>query len=250
MQQKIYDLLLNEEEISWRTIIYDLVKSEQMDPWDINITLLTQKYIETIRQMQEHDLKISGKIVLAAAVLLKIKSSHLVNNDFSKFDSLLNQHDDLEEIEEELYDQIEGVHSKKYQEQYGLIPRNPQPRNRKVSVNDLVEALQRAMTSKKRILERMKPVKFNFPKSKIDIMEVIRDVLHKIQYYTKKDNKKEIDFSRLLPPKASKEDKVYTFLPLLHLENQQKLIMRQTLPFSEINISLNNGKKANKANSP
>ncbi len=247
MQQKIYDLLLNEEEISWRTIIYDLVKSEQMNPWDINITLLTQKYIETIRKMQEHDLKISGKIVLAAAVLLKIKSSHLVNNDFSKFDSLLTQHDDLEDIEEELYDQIEG-RGNRSKEQYTLIHRNPQPRNRKVSVNDLVEALQRAMTSKKRILAKIKPVKFNFPKNKVDIMEVIKDVLHKIQYYTKKDDKKEIVFDRLLPMKAGRQEKVYTFIPLLHLENQQKLTMRQKTPFSDINISLNN-KRAKKGNS-
>ena len=75
MQQKIFDMLLQEEEISWRTIIYDLVKTEQMDPWDINITLLTQKYIEVIKEMQEHDLRVSGKILLAAAVLLKMKSS-------------------------------------------------------------------------------------------------------------------------------------------------------------------------------
>ena len=52
MQQKIFDLLLEQEEISWKTIIYDLVKSEEMDPWDINITLLTQKYIQVIKEMK------------------------------------------------------------------------------------------------------------------------------------------------------------------------------------------------------
>ena len=46
MQDKIWDVLLKEEEIGWRSILYDLVKSEKMNPWDINITLLTQKYIQ------------------------------------------------------------------------------------------------------------------------------------------------------------------------------------------------------------
>ena len=98
--QQIWDLLIKEEEISWRTILYDLVKTEQMDPWNINITLLTKKYIDTIKEMPEHDLRVSGKIVLAAAILLKIKSNHLIDNDFSRFDALLTPDEDLEEIED------------------------------------------------------------------------------------------------------------------------------------------------------
>ena len=54
MQEKIWDLLIKEEEISWRTILYDLVKSEEMDPWNIDITLLTQKYIETILHLENY----------------------------------------------------------------------------------------------------------------------------------------------------------------------------------------------------
>ncbi len=244
MQQKIWDLLITEEELSWRTILYDLIKSEEMDPWDINITLLTKKYIQTVKEMQEHDLKISGKIVLAAAVLLKIKSNHLVDNDFEKFDLLMNPPEDFDDIEEEIYDLIEGNRSSKDKQQYTLIPRNPQPRNRKVSVEDLVSALQRAMTSKKRILEKMKPVKFEMPKRHLDIMEVIQDVYHKITYYTNKDKKTDITFTRLLPARASKEDKVYTFIPLLHLENHHKIELAQTESFGEINIQLASKKKA------
>ena len=43
---------------------------------------------------------------------------------------------------------------------------------------------------------------------------------------------------RLLPPKAGRPEKVFTFIPLLHLEHQQQLKMRQERPFEEIEISL------------
>lgn len=236
MQDKIVDLLLNQDELGWKTIIYDLVKTEQMDPWDIDISLLAQKFIQVIKEMQEHDFTIPGKILLAAAVLLKIKATHLVDNDISNLDRLINQHDGIPE--EELFEEMEqrlrnpdSVHPQ-------LIPRNPQPRNRKVSVEDLVEALQRALATKKRILAQQRPVKFPMPQRKIDILEVIRDIYHKINYYLNKEPDQKLTYTRLLPPKAGKQEKVYTFIPLLHLENQQKIEMEQKGHFEEIVVNL------------
>ena len=85
MQEKIMDLLLNQDELSWKKIIYELVESEQMDPWDINISLLAQKFIQIIRQAQEHDLKIPGnpptpKQILQGILELmdRIKKQHCI----------------------------------------------------------------------------------------------------------------------------------------------------------------------------
>ena len=237
MQQQLFDMLLKEEEVSWKTLLYDLVRSEQMDPWDINITTLSQKYIKTIKEMQEHDLRISGKIVLAAAILLKMKSSHLLEHGISQLDLLINSTE--EDLEEELYEEIEGTSNvRKKMDKYTLIPRNPQARNRKVSVNDLVKALEKAMTSKRKILARTRPVQFKLPDKGIDIMEVINDIYHKITYYTKKQKSKTLKFSKLLPPRAGKQEKVYTFLPVLHLENQHMIETKQIKPFSEIDIKV------------
>ena len=241
MQQKIFDLLLEQEEVSWKTIIYDLVKTEEMDPWDINITLLTKKYIEVIKAMKEHDFRISGKILLAAAILLKLKSTHLIDYDISKLDQLINSTDE-EIIEEELLEGLSGRLDRD-KNKYQLIHKNPQARNRKVSIQDLVDALQKAIESKKRLLARTKPVKFNLPKRNIDILEVIRDVYNKITYYSKKDNEK-ITFTKLLPPRAGKQEKVHTFIPLLHLENQEKVEMEQQQHFEEIYITLTKKNKA------
>jgi len=239
MQEEILDLVLREEEVGWKTIIFDLVKSEQMDPWDIDISLLTQKYLQVIKKLKEHDLKVSGKVLLAAAILLKMKSTHLIDKDISHFDALLNPEEALLEDE----DQLEITRGKKEKQQFTLIPRNPQPRNRKVSVQDLVNALQQALATKKRMLERIRPVQFNLPEKKTDIMEVIHDIYHKVVYYTEKEQTDTITFTRLLPPRAGRHEKVYTFLPLLHLENQQKIEMEQEKPFAEINVSLSKERK-------
>ena len=77
--------------------------------------------------------------------------------------------------------------NKKGHEKFPLIPRNPQARNRKVSIHDLVDALQRAMATKKRVLAKIKPVKFKMPGKGVDIMEAIQETYQKIIYYAKKD---------------------------------------------------------------
>lgn len=237
MQQKVFDLVIEQDEVAWKTILYDLVKTEQMNPWDINVSLLTRKYVRLIKEMQEHDLKISGKVILAAAVLLKIKSGYLLDHDITNLDNLLNQGEEL--TDEELLEELEDLTGKRKEKQkYQLIPKQPQPRSRKVSIHDLVDALQRAMESKRKTLAKQRPVKYELPKRKIDILEVIHNIYHKIVYYTKKDKKKKLTFSQLLPPRAGKEEKVYTFIPLLHLESQRKVETQQKQHFDEIYVKL------------
>src|SRR3989344_2670418 len=228
MQQQLFSMLLESEEVTWKTLLYDLVESKKMDPWDINITLLTQEYLAAIKKMQKHDLRISGKILLAAAIMLKIKSTYLIDNDLSNLGRLMNQNE--EELEEELLNVDENYPKEK--QKFQLIPKNPQPRNRKVSIYDLVEALQQALASKRRILAKYRPAHFVLPKAKVDIMGIIRDIYHKIAYYSSKDDQP-LSFTKLLPPRAGKREKVYTFVPLLHLENEQKILTEQKKPFDE-----------------
>ncbi len=237
MQQQILNLLIEQEDVSWRQMLFDLIESEKMDPWDIDVSLLTQKYIEAVHTMKEHDLKISGKVLLAAAMLLKMKSTYFLDKDIVDLDRLMNPEDYIEEedwanlTDEEKQKRLEKL-------QYTLIPRNPQPRTRKVSIHDLVQALQHAMETKKRILAQQRPVPFKIPERKVDIMEVLRDVYHKIVYYTEKEEQKKLTFTQLLPPRAGKQEKVYTFIPLLHLENLQKIETEQPKAFDEIYIKL------------
>ena len=94
------------------------------------------------------------------------------------------------------------------------------------------------METKKRKLAKIRPVKFEMPKRKFDIMETIRDVYNRVKVYLNTNKQNTVTFSQLLPSKAQKRDKVYTFIPLLHLENQRKINTKQDKPFGEIFVKL------------
>lgn len=228
---------MDKNEISWQSILYDLVRTEKMDPWDIDISLLAEGFLERLRKFKEMDLNISGKVVLAAAILLKIKSKRLVGADLDNLDRLFAQ---SEENEEDLYDELIGGGAKereKYDPQK-LIPRTPQPRKRKVSIYDLVNALQQAMEVKKRkVIRDVPPLNIEMPVKKFDIGSVIKSVYGKIKFFVTKGNDG-LTFSKLIPEQPTKEDKVYTFIPLLHLTNQRKVDLNQEQHFGEIEIEL------------
>lgn len=229
-------MLVEQNEISWKTIILDLVSSEQMDPWDVNISLLTDKYIERLRELKEQDLKVGGKVVLAASILLRIKSTKLVSDDMDDFDRLIagtdmNQEAFYDSLEQEL---AQGEREA-LKEEFELLPRMPQARRRKVSVFDLVKALDKALEVKQRRVLQSIPPPLPLPVRKFDLGASVANLLQRLKSLF--SYKKRLTFTDLLPT-HSKQDKVYTFIPLLHLSNQQKVELEQAVPFGEIEVKL------------
>ncbi|MDI6737811.1 MAG: segregation/condensation protein A [Nanoarchaeota archaeon] len=235
MQDKILSLILEQNEVTWQTIIYDLIRSEEMDPWDIDVSVLTGRYIETIKQMQQMNFFISGKVLLAAALLVKIKSERLVNEDIAYFDSILFP-------QTEMFDEndMQFVERPKI-EHPPLGIRTPMPRKRKVYVQDLMKALERALEVDKR-----RAIKFNryhteniavMPERKVDILQLMKTIYSTILGFFEK--KETITFSRLLPQgEITKKEKVLTLIPLLHLENEIKVGLNQEKHFDEIYVTL------------
>lgn len=250
MQEKIFEMLFNEDEITWQTMIYEAVRNEQMDLWDIDISLLAQRFLEMLKKLKEMDFRISGKIILAAAILLKLKSRHLVEKDITELDRLISS---SEQTEEEFYDELEAdlyQHGavKIGDDSYQLIPRTPQPRKRKVSVYDLVEALNKALEVKRRrVIDTIPDVKIELPKKTTDISVVIQDVYIQIRGFFLKHRQQKLTFTQLIPS-DKKEDKVMTFIPLLHLTTQRKIDLFQKVHFGEIEIILT--KKADEQAKP
>ena len=238
MEDKIFELLVENDDIGWKDIIFNLVKTEQMDPWDIDICGLAKKYIGMLNKAKELDFKISGKVVLAAALLLRLKSKRLVGADLDEFDRLLagNQVD-----EDEFYEDLAAMRDASQipeEEKLKLIPRTPQPRKRKVSVYDLVNALEKALEVKKRrIIKSMPTLEVEQPKRTKDVGIIIRQVYSKILDFFVGGESKRLTFSTLVPSKT-KEDKILTFIPLLHLSNHRQIDLDQRRHFGEINIKL------------
>lgn len=232
---RIFSILFSKaDEVTWQSIIYELIKSEQMDPWDIDVSILAQKYISMLRTLKEHDFRVSGKVLLAAAILLKMKSNRLVGEDLTELDRILIGVE--EEMEDLGFD--EAGEAAKIGEIPALIPRTPQPRKRKVSIFDLVDALERALEVKKRrLLNSIPPLNIEAPKRKKDITQIIREVYGRIKSFFIGALKDRLTFSKLLPSET-KEDKVYTFIPLLHLAQQNKIELVQEVPFGDIGVLL------------
>ncbi len=61
----------------WKSMLYELVDKGEIDPWNVDIVRLTSIFIEEIRQMKSKDLYIPANVVLAASILLYLKSSIL-----------------------------------------------------------------------------------------------------------------------------------------------------------------------------
>ena len=134
MHDKIFEILFAKDDITWQSLLLELVKAEGMDPWDIDVSLLAQRYIEMLQQLKHLDFHISGKVVLAAALLLKVKSTRLLHEDISNIDRLFASTEESElegEFSEQEY--IQGIDGEGNPIPT-LIPHTPQPRKRKVSI--------------------------------------------------------------------------------------------------------------------
>ena len=226
---------MKEDEITWQSIINELVKEEGMSPWDVNLSILSKKFLDTLKKMQEANLFVSGKVILAAAILLRMKSSHLVDEDLPLFDLIINP------PEEDLYDDAESFYAGdgkiKTMDIPKLAVKSPQRRKKNVTVNDLIYALQKALNvQERRLMRELKYKSYEIPSvpvKKIDLEKVIIEIYKKITSLFKK--KEDITFSGLVNS-DSKEDKIFTFVPLLHLDNQNKVNLVQDKPFGEIKI--------------
>lgn len=235
MSDRIFNIIFNEDEVTWQSLLLDLVKSEDMDPWDIDISDITHKYIGMVKEVQKTDLRVSGKVLLAASLLLRMKSQRFLDDDITSFDNMMyepEEETDFLEVDDEGKKIDRDIYKK-----LKLIPKTPQPRKRKVSIYDLVDALQQALEVNKRRTERIPVVNVEVPEKKIDISEIMGNVYDKIKSMFQKEGGKNVKFSRLVPDET-KESKVYTFIPLLHLCNQRKIDMEQQYPFGDIDILL------------
>ncbi len=231
MQDRILNMLMQDDEITWQTIIYDLVKSEEMDPWDIDLSKLASMYLDMIKKLKGTNLFVSGKVILASAILLKIKSEKLVTENIAAFDQMMYPSDEIEQLD----DFVQEDHRIEVPK---LLLKTPQPRKRKVTLNDLMSALQKAIeVNQRRIFksEERYIEKAVLPEKVIDITSLIKNLYEKIKGMF--IDKEILTFTELVGS-DKKEDKLLTFIPLLHLANESKVNLEQEHHFGEIKIEL------------
>jgi len=232
-QNQFFDLITGEE-LSWQAIIYDLIKTEQLDPWDINLAVLAEKYVQIIQQLEDADFFISSKVLLACSLLLRLKSEILINSYIQDLNDALYGKREKEKYELERMEINED-------ELPILSPRTPMARHRKVTLKELMSALNQAIdTENRRIKKEIKGIQAKksalrvlpqgtFVPLKVRIKTIFGIIKNHID-----DGNDHMKFSHLAP---DKEEKLASFIPILHLSNAKKIFLRQQVHFEEINIT-------------
>ncbi len=241
-QEQIHDLLFSRE-IGWQEIIYDLINTEQLDPWNINIITLTNKYLERVKGLEEADFFVSSKVLLAAALLLRIKSEILLNKYIKSIDDILFGRKEDKKYEMERIELDEFIPE--------LVPKSPMPRFKRVTLQELMESLNKAIITENRRIKKeivnknaLREVGISLPKRKFNITDRIRELYDKlVDYFSKDKNKTKISFTDFVGTK--KDDMVVSFPPLLHLDHQNKVWLTQDSHFNDFDIWMNDAYFAN-----
>jgi len=234
-QEQVHDLLFNRQ-MGWQEIIYDLINTDQLDPWNIDIVILTERFFEKIEEYEELDFFVSSKVLLAASLLLRIKSEFLLNKHIKSIDEMLFGEKDKKKIELERIELDEEIPI--------LVPRSPIPRHRKVTLKELIGALNKAIVTenrriKKEILNKnaLREIGISIPKKKFNIKSKLKELHNKLlEYFKKSEEQKKISYTNLVG--ENREERIASFFPLLQLENNKKIWLEQEQHFEEIHIWL------------
>ena len=78
-------------------LLLHLIKQDKKDIFDINITEITEKYVEYIKKMEELNLDVASEYLVMAAELIEMKSRHLL-----PIENKQENEEEVENPEEEL----------------------------------------------------------------------------------------------------------------------------------------------------
>jgi segregation and condensation protein A len=219
-----------------------LVKKEEVDIYEVNLTKIATQFIEYIDVMRELDLDVAGEFLVMASTLMYIKSRELL-----PVDQQVHAEDD-EEGEDPRWELIRQlVEYKKFKdagaqlqereaEQEKIYPRlpgklefvsNTPPPPPGVSLFDLLSAVSNILS------------RFQKKDSGRDIFEDKWTVSEQIELLRRMiAASSKIKFSELFERTTSRTEVVVTFLALLELIRLKHVIVHQPEQFSEIEISL------------
>jgi len=216
-----------------------LIKKEEVDIYEVNLTRLATQFIEYIETLRLLDLEVAGEFLVMAATLMYIKSRELLPVEQQ---AQVEGEDEGEDPRWELIRQL--VEYKKFKDaaaqlqvletrQEDVFPRTPgklefeaePPTHPEASIFDLVNAVNS-------VLQR-----FAKREDLRDIFEDKWSVSEKIEYLMRVlGERASVKFSELFEGVTSRFEVVVTFLALLELIRLKQITALQQEPFGEIEI--------------
>lgn len=227
-------------------ILVQMAKSGKIDPWNIDIVDVTDKYLAHLFEMKAQNLRATGKTFLFASILLRLKSNVLEGNDIFDFED--ENQDDYELTDDEIIDNYEPPTNNVISFNEVLQRRTSVKinRNRTVTLKDLIRQLEfYEMLEKKQSLkqahERAKRRVRNYANlSAEDIVnlaheEFIENSVQAIQAKLEKifNNEEKVELHELVSIGMSK---VTAFIALLFLTAEGKCDLEQDEFYSDLYV--------------
>ena len=226
-------------------LLVHLIDKNKMDIYDINLSEITDQYIEYINEMEKMNLEVTSEFLVMASTLLYLKSKNLLPNQ---------ENDEQELTEEELLQRI--IDYKKYKEITKMLKEMYQNSNTVIfKTPEQIELPKQKLEKeyKKEIIaemyadiiersaERLNKNAKNIEKIAITETYTVADKV-KVMFKELLHNKKFV-FNRLFPSKkCSRPEIVTAFSGLLELSRRSKVLTSQPELFGDITVEKNNKK--------
>jgi len=219
-----------------------LIKKEEVDIYEVNLTKLATQFIEYVDLMRQFDLEVAGEFLVMASTLMYIKSRELLPVDqqvavepeeegedprwelirqlveYKKFKDAAAQLQTMEERQENIYPRLPGkieFHSE------------VEPKKETLGIFDLLNAVNAVL---KRFQDKTAGQR--------EIYEDKWTVSEKMEFVLKTITERpSVKFSELFATAANRAEVVCTFLALLELIRLKQLACVQPEPFAEIEVS-------------
>lgn len=216
---------------TWKEMLIDLVSSDKLDPWNIDVVEIAEKYIRRVKDLRLLDLHVPANLILAAAILLRFKSDALC----------------FEEEEQVVSEEVYVSEDLPPVEIPTLELKTRIPPKRQVTLDELMLAMERVFEDQKKREVKAKEVKIppvmNIKMPEFDMEDRMKDVYERIE--KGKDSEGLVLFSSLLKDNSG-EEIIFTLLPILHLAQNRMVFIFQEKMFGEIFIrAIEKGGKKN-----
>ena len=247
----------NHEELDGISILVEMAKQGKVDPWNIDIVDITDKYLSHILQMKSCNLRLTGRTLLFAAILLRLKSNILEDVDSSQFEESYEEYDDQydENYENDLDTEEEYLPTNNVVSIDEVLQRRTSVRlnrNRVVTLKDLIRQLKfyEELDKKSNLKEKLEKVSQRRVKSYAkftadDIINLAHDeyieksveIIHQNLIKLFEHNAK-IELSSLVKLGM---DKISAYIALLFLSVNENISLVQNEFYGEVFVVQENG---------
>lgn len=223
-------------------LLLHLIEKNRINIYDIPIAEISQQYLDYLTTWQEFNIDLASEFLVMAATLMEIKTRALFPRRVAVTPEGEEEADPRAELVERLleyrrYKEVLTSLQELERQQALRYPRGSFPETAPtipilptegLSVDDLFRAFLALVEEPVREIELEEK----------SLQERLREVLWFVTRHSEG-----ISFRRLLGPRPSRPDLILTFLAVLELLRQRKLLLRQERPFGEIYLSLGDGGK-------